>query len=180
MGEHACRSVISINLQNNFIEITFRYGFSPVNLLHIFRTPFYKNTSDGLLLCITLEITKTYVWLFQVFWRSPETVLKWKAFIRMSLQKNVKKKNKKRSLKGLWFVSPLLIYICTQHIQIMKLFGANGPFQRSNGNFKQFFNYFLIFKHSRSKCKYFDIRELAKRDYQWYPMYSWMKRNEIL
>ena len=24
----------------NFIEITLRHGFSPVNLLHIFRTPF--------------------------------------------------------------------------------------------------------------------------------------------
>ena len=30
-------------------EITFRHGCSPVNLLHIFRTPFYKNTSGGLL-----------------------------------------------------------------------------------------------------------------------------------
>ena len=27
-----------------------RYGCSPVNLLHIFRTPFPKNTSGGLLL----------------------------------------------------------------------------------------------------------------------------------
>ena len=54
----------------------------------------------------------------------------------------------------------------------MQLFGANGPVQRGNGNFKQFFNYFLIFKHSRWKCKYFDIGELAKRDYQWYPTYS--------
>ena len=26
------------------IEITLRYGFFPVNLLHIFRTPFPKNT----------------------------------------------------------------------------------------------------------------------------------------
>ena len=35
-----------------FIEITlvFSHGCSPVNLLHIFRTPFPKNTSDGLLL----------------------------------------------------------------------------------------------------------------------------------
>ena len=28
-----------------------QYGCSPVNLLHIFRTPFSKNTSGGLLLC---------------------------------------------------------------------------------------------------------------------------------
>ena len=49
-GEHPCRSAISIKLQSNFIEITLRYGCSPVNLLHIFRTPFYKNTSGWLLL----------------------------------------------------------------------------------------------------------------------------------
>ena len=50
IGEHPCRSVISIKLQSNFIEIALRHGCSPVNLLHIFRTPFYKNTSGGLLL----------------------------------------------------------------------------------------------------------------------------------
>ena len=30
-------------------EITLRYGCSPVNLLHIFRTPFFKDTSGRLL-----------------------------------------------------------------------------------------------------------------------------------
>ena len=34
----------------DFIEITFRLGGSPVNLQHILRTPFYKNTCGGLLL----------------------------------------------------------------------------------------------------------------------------------
>ena len=34
----------------NFIEIALRYGCSPVNLLHIFRTPFLKDTSGCLLL----------------------------------------------------------------------------------------------------------------------------------
>ena len=47
-GEHPGRSVISIMLLCNFIEIAFRHGCSPVNLLHIFRTPFSKNTSGGL------------------------------------------------------------------------------------------------------------------------------------
>ena len=45
-----CLWLISIKLQSNFIEITFRHGCYPVNLLHIFRTPFQKNTSGWLLL----------------------------------------------------------------------------------------------------------------------------------
>ena len=48
--EHPCRSAISIKLLCNFIQITFRHGCSPVNLLHIFRTRFRKNTSGWLLL----------------------------------------------------------------------------------------------------------------------------------
>ena len=49
-AEHPCRNVISLKLLYNFIEITLRHGCSPVNLLHIFRTTFLKNTSEGLLL----------------------------------------------------------------------------------------------------------------------------------
>ena len=49
-GEYPCRSAISIELQSNFFEIALRHGCSPVNLLHIFRTPFPKNTSGWLLL----------------------------------------------------------------------------------------------------------------------------------
>ena len=49
-GEHPCRSVISIKLQSNFTEIALRHGCSSVNLLHILRTPFLKNTSGRLLL----------------------------------------------------------------------------------------------------------------------------------
>ena len=51
-GEHPCRSVISIKLHSNFIEITLRHECSLVNLLYIFRTPFSKNTSGRLLLFI--------------------------------------------------------------------------------------------------------------------------------
>ena len=40
--EHPCRSAISIKLLCNFIKITLQHGFSPVYLLHIFRTPFLK------------------------------------------------------------------------------------------------------------------------------------------
>ena len=34
-GEHPCRSVISIKLQSNFIEIALRHRCTPVNLLYI-------------------------------------------------------------------------------------------------------------------------------------------------
>ena len=43
-GVHQCR------MQNNFIEITLWHACSLVNLLHIFRTPFLKNTPGWLLL----------------------------------------------------------------------------------------------------------------------------------
>ena len=41
-------NAISIKLQSNFIEITLRYECFPVNLLHISRTTFNKNTYGGL------------------------------------------------------------------------------------------------------------------------------------
>ena len=53
-GEYPCRSVISIKLLCSFIEIALRHGCSSVNLLHIFRTTFYKNTFERLLLVIYL------------------------------------------------------------------------------------------------------------------------------
>ena len=40
----------SIKLLCNFCKITFRYGCSSVNLLHVFRKPFSKNTSEGMFL----------------------------------------------------------------------------------------------------------------------------------
>ena len=51
-GEHPGRSAILIKLLCNFIEITLWHGCSPVNLLHIFRTAFLKNTSVWLLLVV--------------------------------------------------------------------------------------------------------------------------------
>ena len=50
--EHPRWSAISIELQSNFIEITLQHGCSPVTLLHIFRTPFHKKTSERLLLLV--------------------------------------------------------------------------------------------------------------------------------
>ena len=58
-GGYPCRGVISIQLLCNFMEITLRHGCSPVNLLHIFRTTFPKNTSGGLLLKL-LELPKLF------------------------------------------------------------------------------------------------------------------------
>ena len=46
---YLCRSAISIKLQSNFTEILLQHG-CPVNLLHIFRILFPRNTSRGLLL----------------------------------------------------------------------------------------------------------------------------------
>ena len=42
-SEHTCRRVISI------VEFTLWYGCSPLNLLHISKTPFHKNTFVRLL-----------------------------------------------------------------------------------------------------------------------------------
>ena len=47
----------------NFIEITVWHGCSPVNLLHISKTPFYRNTSGELLLC-DIEV---WSWSFKGF-----------------------------------------------------------------------------------------------------------------
>ena len=49
-GEHLCGSVISTMLQSNFTEIALRHECSSVNMLHIFRTSFCRNTFKGLLL----------------------------------------------------------------------------------------------------------------------------------
>ena len=49
-GEHPCQSAISIKLLCSFIEIALQHGCFPVNLLDIFRAPFPKNASGGLLL----------------------------------------------------------------------------------------------------------------------------------
>ena len=58
--EQLCRSAISIKLQSNFIEIALRRGCSPVDLLHIFRTRFYKNTYGGMLLKSESKRKKLY------------------------------------------------------------------------------------------------------------------------
>ena len=54
--EHSCQNGISIKLESNFIKITTPHGWSPINLLHIFRTPFTKNTYGRILYLLCLSI----------------------------------------------------------------------------------------------------------------------------
>ena len=80
--DHPCRSVISIKMLCNFLENTLWHGWSPVNLLHIFKTLFYNNTFGIIYFiagtsfnimpnlqrgvkCITLVETKDSSWLKQ-------------------------------------------------------------------------------------------------------------------
>ena len=63
-GEHPCQSVISMKLQNKFIEIIFLHGCSPVNLLHIFRKLFPNNTSGQLLLSFFNKVAGHLVYKF--------------------------------------------------------------------------------------------------------------------
>ena len=72
--QHPHRSAILIKLQSNFIEITLWHGCSLVNLLHIFRTPFLKNNSGGLLL-----------WNKQMRIQSPVKHLRWSFFLNSSI-----------------------------------------------------------------------------------------------
>ena len=48
-----CKFSKITKLQSNFIEIRLRHGCSPINLLHIFRRTFPKNTSRWLLLMLS-------------------------------------------------------------------------------------------------------------------------------
>ena len=63
-------------LQSNFTEIALRHCCSPVNLLHIFRTTFPKNTSGQLLLTTLLLF-----YFFSVFQDSRLPTVSKNAFI---------------------------------------------------------------------------------------------------
>ena len=72
----------------NFIEITLRHECSPVNLLHILRTPFFKNTSEWLLLkniwtflihfhtCFTITMSRAQKIFIQSNFESIQIVVK--------------------------------------------------------------------------------------------------------
>ena len=54
-GKHPCRSVTSVTLQTNFIEITLLHGCSPVNLLDNCKNAVLTNTCGELLLQIFIQ-----------------------------------------------------------------------------------------------------------------------------
>ena len=59
---------IVFNDLSNFIEITLGHGCSPVNLLHIFRIPFPKNTCGRLLLTfynLSCNFLKNFLFLLK-------------------------------------------------------------------------------------------------------------------
>ena len=53
-GEHPCRIMIWKS-KSNFFEIKLLLGRSPVNLMHVFRTPFHKNILARMLECISFQ-----------------------------------------------------------------------------------------------------------------------------
>ena len=68
--KYPCQSVISKKLHSNFIEIALWHGYSPVNLMHIFRTTFLKNSTGGvfwifslLLAIVNLRQTSIRIWM---------------------------------------------------------------------------------------------------------------------
>ena len=48
---------------SNFIEIALQHGCSPVNLLHIFRTPFIKTLLGGCFCFSNVPLTLSYIML---------------------------------------------------------------------------------------------------------------------
>ena len=66
-----------LKFQSNFIEIKFWHGCSPVNLMHIFRTPFPKNTY-GRLLLIQFSSSINYLVYCSCFdtWTASSSVLR--------------------------------------------------------------------------------------------------------
>ena len=76
-GKHRSRSVISIKLQSNFIEITLWRGCCPVDLLHIFWALYPRDTSGLLLLHLSFSHTleKCYFGVFLKFFFITKNIL---------------------------------------------------------------------------------------------------------
>ena len=119
-GENPCQSVILINLLNNFIEITLWHGCSPVNLPHIFRTLFIKNTSGQLLLNAAFNYLQKKVIQHQS---------------RISVSCNKESENKK--LPSKWTLFALLMFSLLHSMSICPIFASN-LLQTHNILLKQF------------------------------------------
>ena len=76
-GKHPSRSVISIKLQSNFIEITLWHGCCPVDLLHIFSALYPRDTSGWLLPYLSFfhTLEKCYFVVFLKFFFITKNIL---------------------------------------------------------------------------------------------------------
>ena len=82
------------------IEITLWHGCSPINLMHIFRTPFFKNTTGRLLLYFALTLIENQQYL-TLHKKSPYSELFWSTFfpdysVSLHIQSECGKIRKKR------------------------------------------------------------------------------------
>ena len=59
---HGCSPMLC-----NFIEIALRHAYSPVNFMHIFRTPFSKNISEGLPLFTKYKTYLPYIIILSLY-----------------------------------------------------------------------------------------------------------------
>ena len=104
-GEHPCRSAISIKLLCNFIEIALWHGCSPVNLPHIFRILFPRNSSGGLLLFVDwwwLKWPKGFWQSEKLSWFTPHEWLQVNILVVKSCKKGEKRKK-------VWLWGPYLV-----------------------------------------------------------------------
>ena len=90
-------------MQSNFIEITLRHGCSPVNLLHIFRTPFPRNTSGWVLLKVSRELFQKTLKTFAF------KILRFAEYRQLTKSCWGKKSMKRKTLHGIRYVNKKLM-----------------------------------------------------------------------
>ena len=105
------------NVALNFIEVTLWHGCSPVNLLHIFRTAFRKNTYGGLLLTYFKTDTE---------WKRGYSFWKNGSFVYGELNETVEATTSSYSATDdlLWYIYSVLLWlriirISSQGVQFM-------------------------------------------------------------
>ena len=88
--KHPCQIAISIKLLCDVIEMALLHGCSPVNLLHIFRTPFTKNTSARLLLPLVFYLFEFNPQYWHFFSLQGENVLIQQLFLTREGKKRLR------------------------------------------------------------------------------------------